>query len=1079
MSFKNIIFVTVMFCFCVFASYAQTLESFVKDYDKSDMYQIKKAHEQVWKDVPQDQQRGWKQYKRWEYFWSQRLYPNATYKQAIKIYSDIEQQITDKHFETTQANEWKLIGPTMNPKAYGLDSKGIGRVNVVRFHPTDPNTIWIGTATGGVWKTHNKGATWEDCPFTQFLSLGVSDIAISPTNPNIVYVATGDADGSLGTANFFSSIGIIKSTDGGATWQITGMSSELEDYSVISRLIVHPQDPNKVLAATREGIFKTIDGGTTWQKNISGNFRDLEIKRNNPNFLYAATGYVRSNINYIYTTEDFGDTWIQKHAEPMAGRIQMAVSYLDPDMMVAICSQYLHSGLSSIIVTENSGETFSVVIDSSYGNLLNWGYDLGVEQRGQSYYDLCIAISDNSSSNIIIGGIECYKTTNSGSTWQKCTNTNVKNDVHVDMHDLAYNPLNNELYLCNDGGIYCSKDEGVTWTDISDGLSITQHYRVGMSTKDPNLIVCGAQDNGTSMFIKDAWYSAYGGDGMDCAIDPQNDNKIYFSSQYGNFGRSFDKGKTSQELITPKKINSKYGAKESGDWISPFAIDPNNSSTLYVCYNNVWRSTNAGESWTKISKFSSSPITWFSIAPSNSNYLYVVIRNALYMTSNAGLNWTRIPIESNNTITSVCVSPTNPQQIWYSLSGYDPNSKVFMYDGTSFTNLSGNLPNVPVNTIVYQKNTNDRLYIGTDIGVFYSENKSNIWDNINTNLPKLIISELEIFYGSKVPKLRAATYGRGLWETDVITCENEALNITPYDSVINICPHEFVELTAEGDYSDYTWTDGTKGKTLITNKSGNYSVTSMNGDCKLRSKTVTVRVAPTSGIKAIIKNDAPACIGDTLEINATLGFQKYLWSTGDTTRKILITKSGNYSVKGIKSNETCESYSDTLHVEFVPKPTKPTFETHGSRLVATEDSTLSYQWYIGNTLIKGAKSRIYQPDSSGTYKLLVTNKNGCSAFSNEIYVAYSSVSDSESLGNIIIAPNPSKGVFGLGIKCQQNDLIEYTVTNSIGQTLFSKTIRSNSEMFDGVVDLENQVDGVYMLIIKINGSSKTVKLIKK
>ncbi len=179
MSLKKIAFVICAYCLSVISVQGQNLETFVKDYDKTEMYQIKKNHQQSWENVPQDQQGGWKQYKRWEYFWSQRLFPDATYKKAMNVYTDVHQQIKNKHFESTQSNNWKLIGPISNPEPYAINSKGMGRVNVARFHPTDPNTIWIGTASGGVWKTHNKGQTWESFPFTQFLSLGVSKSGIS------------------------------------------------------------------------------------------------------------------------------------------------------------------------------------------------------------------------------------------------------------------------------------------------------------------------------------------------------------------------------------------------------------------------------------------------------------------------------------------------------------------------------------------------------------------------------------------------------------------------------------------------------------------------------------------------------------------------------------------------------------------------------------------------------------------------------------------------------------------------------------------------------------------------------------
>ena len=558
MNLNKIIYSAFAIFVIAIAANAQTLESFIPDYKESSMYQIKKDHDEVWKDIPQEKQKGWKQYKRWEYFWSQRLYPNATFEKAVRIYLDVEKQIKSKKYDMLQSNPWSLIGPIANPLKYNnyIDSKGLGRVNIARFHPTDENEIWIGTASGGVWKTNDKGKTWNNIPFTQFLSLGVSDIAISPTNPKVVYVATGDADGSLGTAGFYSSIGIIKTVDGGLNWEVTQIANVLSDRNIISRLIVNPENPDIVIAACIDGIYKTIDGGKTWKNTQNGSFRDLELKPGSSNFVYAATAK-RSITNYIYTTSDFGDTWVKKLDIPLAGRIQLAVTPNEPNCVYALCSQYQHSGFHSLLVSVDSGESFEKIIDSTYKNLLNWGYDLPDSQRGQSYYDLALAVDLTNVYNLILGGIECHRSVDGGYSWINSTNTvpaSSATAVHTDMHDLVFNPLNNELYLCNDGGIYVSKDKAKTWTDLSSGLSITQYYRMGMSTTNPNMIICGAQDNGTSMYVDGKWNMLYGGDGMDCAIDPKDDNILYASIYNGTFVRSKDKGKTMTHILNENML---------------------------------------------------------------------------------------------------------------------------------------------------------------------------------------------------------------------------------------------------------------------------------------------------------------------------------------------------------------------------------------------------------------------------------------------------------------------------------------------------------------------------------------------
>lgn len=1062
---------------CIFAgagtiASAQHLESFIPNYQNSAMYQLKKDQQEVWQGLPLNKQKGWKQYNRWEYFWKQRLYPNGQYKDAIDIYSNVLRDFSEKRIDALQSKQWDLIGPVTNPEKYNkhVDSKGLGRINVVRFHPTDVNEFWVGSASGGVWRTKDKGKTWENFPFTQFLSLGVSDIAISPTNPNIVYVATGDANGSLGTAGYFASIGIVKTTDGGKTWDITGIANEMKDGNIISRLFVSPTNPDVVIAATNRGIYKSIDGGATWTVKQGGTFRDLEQKPNDENTLYAATAG-RSEENYIFKSVDAGETWTLIRTIREAGRIQLAVSPAAPDNLYTLCSQFYHSGFHSFQISDDGGETFSIQADSSNGNYLNWGYDLSETNRGQSYYDLSLAVKNTDPDKVILGGIECHRSSDAGSSWIRSTNTKTAGSTaHADQHDLVYNPLNNELYLCNDGGIYVSEDDGVTWTDITSGISITQYYRFSSSTSNPDHIICGAQDNGTSMYYNGNWYMLYGGDGMDCAIDPFNDNTLYASIYYGSIYKSSNNGKDFSKIISVEETG------EQGAWVAPFTVDPTNQGTIYAGFNNVWKSTNYGETWKKISDFKGkTTLDQIKVAPSNSNYIYAITNATLYKTSDGGANWTTIA-SAPNSITSVAISPNDPNLIWYTLSGYNSTSKVIMYDGTTSTNLSGNLPNVPVNAIVYQNDSPDRVYVGTDIGMFYSDNRSNIWDNINANLPNVIVNDLEIYYGygTSTPKLRAATYGRGVWQSDVITCNSPAITLSQ-TGTIQKCPGTPVTIEADGDYSSYKWSDGTSGKTLTTTLPGTYSVQAMDGDCKVRSYPVTIEDIITPTIAASIANNQPACIGDTIELTATARFNSYLWSTGETTRTIKVWEDGAYSVSGSKGTE-CDSYSDTLHVKFYPVPEKMGFTAAGN--VLTADEMVSYQWYKDGVAIKGATGQTFDVTESGLYKVYGANEGRCGCYSDELYVEFSGVNDSFK-NTFAIYPNPSENIFDLNLSCESGDIIEFVITNTQGKQILTGHEISNSEEFRHAFDLSGYASGVYILTLKVNNQTKATKLVKR
>ncbi|MDQ1267196.1 MAG: hypothetical protein QG635_2350 [Bacteroidota bacterium] len=269
---------------------------------RMNFFEIQNAVSEYYKDIPADKRRGWKQYKRWENFWRTRVTETGDFPNGIQIYQDLQRYLgTFKSSDKPMASPtWQLIGPIIKPHDADLGAKGLGRINIVRLQPGNTKNIWVGSASGGVWNSTDGGSTWINFPFTQFLSLGVSDIAISPSNPNIVYVATGDMDGTNGLPPDPFSIGLIKTTDGGASWSITKLAYELANNVKLSRVLVHPQNPDLVIVGSSEGIFKTADGGETW-KNVSsaGFIADMELKPNNPNIVYASTLHGEEAAQYI------------------------------------------------------------------------------------------------------------------------------------------------------------------------------------------------------------------------------------------------------------------------------------------------------------------------------------------------------------------------------------------------------------------------------------------------------------------------------------------------------------------------------------------------------------------------------------------------------------------------------------------------------------------------------------------------------------------------------------------------------------------------------------------------------------
>ncbi len=1061
-------------------AFGQSMDKIDPNYNNSELKKLKELRTKALDGVSPEKQKGWKYIARYEYFWAQRLFPDMRMSNAYQAYNQLNSNTNLKKDESLQSVTWSLMGPSAAPTEFnGSRAQGLGRVNIIRFHPQNKDEFWIGSATGGVWKTTNKGKNWTNFPFTQFMSLGVSDIAFSNSNPNTVYVATGDVDATVGSSDGFYSIGIIKTIDGGANWTITNFAYELSESVSISRILVQPSNPNIVIAATNRGIYKSTDGGQNWNNVISGNFRDMEAKPDDFNILYSAT-YSYGGDNKIYKSTDAGENWHVVYNLSGVSRTALSVTKANVDYLYVLCGSSSTNGYHSFLVSVDLGESFEAVSDvNNSDNILGWYDGTDNDYKGQAIYDMCMAVSPTEESKIFAGGINVWKSSGYGYSWNRNTNwynNGVHPFIHADQHDLQYNPLTNDLFVTNDGGVYYSSDDGNTWNDISEGLSIMQFYKISQSTSDPDMVIAGAQDNGTNMYTKSGWKKLYSGDGMDCAVDPFNNNVIYLSVNNGAFLRS-ENGGQYFDFFIGEDITG-----EEGEWVTPFATDPNTAGTVYAGYSELWKNSNYGDSfaWTKVTNFNSSnKIDYIAIAPSNSKYIYLAIDGIIKFTKDGGANWNQLYVASKF-ITGITVDPNDPTKIWISLSGYSANEKVYHYNGKKWINLTGNIPNVPVNVICYQKNSPNRVYIGTDAGIYYSDNLSNIWENYSGDqLPNMIIMDMEIYNTSTPAKLRVGTYGRGLWEAPVITSTSEPIAlyrdgkaITAFDT-FNICYGDFVEITAQDGLSNYVWSNGETGKSIKFTQSGIYSLKAKYNDIEIKSPCIEVSVEYSNPISITNKTGNTFCVGDTVELTASLGFTQYQWSNGESTRKININTPGKYYVIGTK-DLPCPSYSDTIDVVFGPYPSKPVINK--DQLELSTQEYFKYQWFLNGSSLKNDTNRTLTIRDTGKYVVEVKNEYLCSMISDTFLITGEmSVIDN----NIKIFPNPSNGQYNISIEGYVCQTIEYTISNSIGMDLIHYSGDITQENYKQLINLEAYPAGVYFLKLKLGNEMRILKLIKQ
>ena len=544
------------------------------------------------------------------------------------------------------------------------------------------------------------------------------------------------------------SAGILKSTNGGLTWSGTGLTFAQDENRMIHRLIINPTNPQTLFAALDSGLWRTTNGGVTWTAVISsGNFYDVEFNTANSNIVYASTD--NGTVEY---SSDGGNTWsVTGHLSSSSGRVSIAVTPADANRLYV----WVAGTGGGFYKSTNGGTSFSPVtspvsLASPYG-----------------YYDHVLNVSTTNPNVVYAGGMKLAKSTDGGNSWTVVGDWSgwpSPDYLHADQKDIEFFPSNGNVVLsCNDGGIFKSVNGGQSWIDISDGIVVPQYYRLGCAATDASVIYTGQQDQGVVRKAGTSWTLVQGGDGMECAVDPTTTDNVLISTQNGYLLSSVDNGATFFD-VTP--------STSGGAWTMPFEIFPSNPMLVVGGWEDVYMSNDGGWTWAPISSgiVGSANIEVLACAPSSVGTIYAGSSSKLLRTTNLGASWTNISAGLPLTLailTDITVSDVDPQKIWVTLSGYSNGNKVFRSadGGATWTNISGSLPNVPANCIVYQNGSPDGIYIGTDFGVFFRDNSMSDWTAFDTGLPHCIVSELEIHYGTY--KIRAATYGRGLWESDV------------------------------------------------------------------------------------------------------------------------------------------------------------------------------------------------------------------------------------------------------------------------------------------------------------------------
>lgn len=879
-------------------SFGLNAQQFIRNYEQRDLtFKEMQLQFDQWKDTTDlSQTKGWKFYKRWEMEMLMHTDgsgepgdPTEYYRAASA--SSMQRQGSPNE---VQYNAWFPVGPDYVPSNLtGYMENGIGRINCIAFHPTNINTYYVGVAQGGMWKTTNNGINWT--PLTDNLPITrISDIAIDPNDPDsTMYISVCDFE-YIGVGLFLNGrkrnthygVGVYKTTDGGATWQPTGLSFLLTDgdASLIRKIYVNPANSNEVIAGGVTGMYRSTDAGQTWTTTQAGMFWDVVQDPLTPSTIYAATGWVMtSNLGTaaIYKSTNFGMTWnLLTTGIPGTGtvqRVKLAIAPSDPNYVYAITTD-LFGGLNGIYKTTNGGANWNFIAPAL--NVLE--YNDGTGGGGQGNYDMGAVVSAGNRDEIYIGGINLWGSIDGGVNFNPASHWTLYYGptVHADIHFLAQQPVSGNMFLCCDGGVYrTSSIQLQTWNDanngnpwptswlnISNGMQVTSFYRLSSSRNATDRLAAGSQDNSTFYFDNGTWSTIFGGDGMDNYLDPLDDDFIIGSSQYGNFSRSFDDGMS--DAGTNPNING-----EAGEWTTPVIADYNTPGTLYIGFENVMKSADNGNSWTAISNFSfvnqSVELSALAVANSNSNVLLAAKRvryelnepARLYRTTNGGGMWTNITagIPDSLYYTSVEIAENDANTIYVTMAGFSTGNKVFrsIDGGTTWQNISFNLPNIPVNCIKYVPGGSGDVMIATDIGVYVLQSAASTWVNQSMGLPNVIVSDIE--FNVPLNKIYISTFGRGIWATDLDVFTNAitpsiapvAMNLFPSPNNGNFT----VEMSGEGATENYTLEIiDVMGKIVHTQLLSGSSRYSINFNAAPGMYYAHIRGRNYSGVKSFVAN---------------------------------------------------------------------------------------------------------------------------------------------------------------------------------------------------------------------------------
>ncbi len=678
--------------------------------------------------------------------------------------------------------QWSSIGP---------NNIG-GRSLCLAVHPLDSGTIFMGSASGGLWKstTGGLGASAWQLINTGYPSSAVSSIAIDSVNPNVIYIGTGENYGyqySLNGLNIrvtrgMYGIGILKTTNAGAIWT-KALDWSYNNQRGVWVVKLNPKNSNTVYAATSEGVYKSVNAGSTWTQVLNYQMAmDLEINPVDTSIVYVSIGNLSNDIPNanvgIYKSANSGASWVKLTGglpSFWSGKATIELYKGNPDFVYASIPNDV-SGYVGYYTSTNAGAAWTLRTSS-------------ISIAPQGWYNNAHLVKANDPNTIIVGTIDLVKSVNGGTTFTTKSNWSLWIEgatppgapespspqfAHADHHFFVSNPRDpNKLYCITDGGLYRSNDFGETYYSCNGGYVTTQFYNgFGNSYQDSIFCIGGLQDNRAAFYQGTvAWYKTYVGDGFWCAVNSLNHNTCYTEYTYGDMDRSLNGGVSWNGVAPPNAGSSSFYC-----FSTPFVACRSNPGIMYVGGQSVYKSLIGGGSWQgPYGNFNGGKTLSmdFSATSTDTGYIGTVpvgaTPAAVWRTFDGGLTWTNVSggVIPNRYPTDVHVNPNNSKDVFVTFSGFGTGHVYRSTNsGTSWTNITGNLPDLPHQSVVIDPAYPQNIYVGNDLGVYVTTNGGTNWYEYRNGMPYALVFDLTIVYPNR--HIRATTHGNGVYERSLV-----------------------------------------------------------------------------------------------------------------------------------------------------------------------------------------------------------------------------------------------------------------------------------------------------------------------